>query len=93
MSTSSSGSEEGRAYFYKCQRCHVKFHEDYIVLPEKMCKPCLKISKHVCGLCESATAGCTPWNCANKWEICDECDNAYHEDRLINGTCERCHES
>lgn len=92
MSTSSSGSEEERAYFYKCQRCRIKFHENYIILPEKICGPCLKISKHVCGVCESASGGCTPWNCANKWEICDECDNAYHEDHIINRTCERCSE-
>ncbi len=79
-------SEEGTAYFYKCKRCRIKFHEDYIV--DKMCKPCLKLSNYVCDLCENGV--CNPSYCANKWERCDECDNAYHEDRLIDGTCERC---
>lgn len=82
--------DEGTAYFYRCKRCKVKFHEEYIILPDRLCKPCLKLTNYVCVLCESATAGCMPWNCANKWDECDECGNAYHEDRLTDGTCDRC---
>jgi hypothetical protein len=92
-SSSCSGSEEGTAYFYKCKRCRIKFHEDYIILPDKMCNPCLKLSKYVCKLCESTTAGCTPWNCTQRYKICDQCDNAYHEDHISNGICDRCEEN
>lgn len=41
--SSSDSSSEGTAYFYKCTRCRIKFHEDYIVLPAKMCAHCLKL--------------------------------------------------
>jgi len=87
-SESSSGPEEGTAYFYKCTRCRIKFHEYYIVLPAKMCAPCLKLSKYVCELCGSAS--CTPSYCSNQWKMCKKCCGAYHEDYIIDGTCDYC---
>lgn len=92
MSSSSEDSKsEGTAYFYKCQRCRIKFHEDYIILPEKLCEPCLKLSKYKCNLCPHEGTRCTPWSCANKWENCSGCGNPYHEDQLVEGYCDGCY--